>query len=85
VLGIIRLAGHYGADRTEAACARALALRSYSCRSVKPVLAAGLDRRPLPGAAPPVPPHPAHGNLRGPGYYQQEGHLPCLTTPPSTG
>ncbi len=70
VLGIIRLAGSYGPERTEAACARALALRSYSYRSVKSILSAGLDRQPLPGSVPPVSPHPAHGNLRGPGYYQ---------------
>jgi transposase len=70
VLGIIRLASRYGADRTEAACARALGLRSYSYRSVNSILAAGLDRQPLPGSTPAISPHPAHGNLRGPGYYQ---------------
>lgn len=70
VLGIIRLASSYGDDRTEAACARALALRSYSYRSVKSILSTGLDRQPLPGSSPAISPHPAHGNLRGPGYYQ---------------
>ena len=86
VLGIIRLAGSYGDDRTEAACARALALRSYSYRSVKSILSTGLDRQPLPGSSPAISPHPAHGNLRGPGYYQQEGQtLSCPATPPSTG
>ena len=70
VLGIIRLASRYGADRVEAACARTLALRSYSYRSVKSILSTGLDRQPRPGSAPPISPHPAHGNLRGPGYYQ---------------
>ena len=70
VLGIIRLASSYGPGRTEAACARALALRSYSYRSVKSILSTGLDRQPLPGSAPPLSPHPVHGNLRGPGYYQ---------------
>lgn len=70
VLGIIRLASRYGADRTEAACARALRLRSYSYRSVSSILATGLDRQPLPGSSPAIAPHPAHGNLRGPGYYQ---------------
>jgi transposase len=68
-LGIIRLAGRYGSDRAEAACARALALRSHSYRSVESILRAGLDRRPLPGDAPQLPPHPAHANVRGPGYY----------------
>ncbi|MGH3301489.1 MAG: IS21 family transposase [Streptosporangiaceae bacterium] len=70
VLGIIRLAGRYDAGRVEAACARALRLRSYSYRSVSSILATGLDRQPLPGSVPAISPHPAHGNLRGPGYYQ---------------
>jgi transposase len=69
-LGIIRLAGRYGSDRSEAACARALALRAYSYRSVESILRTGLERQPLPGDAPELPPHPAHDNVRGPGYYQ---------------
>jgi transposase len=69
-LGIIRLAGRYGAGRAEAACARALALRAYSYRSVESILRNGLDRQQLPGDAPRLPPHPAHDNVRGPGYYQ---------------
>jgi transposase len=68
-LGIIRLAGRYGDGRAEAACARALSLRSYSYRSVESILRTGLDRQPLPGDAPELPPHPAHANVRGPGYY----------------
>jgi transposase len=68
-LGIIRLAGRYGAERAEAACARALALRSYSYRSVESILRTGLDRQPLPGDSPALPPHPAHVNVRGPDYY----------------
>ena len=69
-LGIIRLAGRHGPDRAEAACARALRLRSYSYRSVESILRTGLDRQPLPGDKPALPPHPAHQNVRGPGYYQ---------------
>jgi transposase len=68
-LGIIRLAGRYGDGRAEAACARALRLRSYSYRSVESILRTGLDRQPLPGSTPELPPHPAHDNVRGPGYY----------------
>lgn len=68
-LGIIRLAGRYGAERAEAACARALQLRSYSYRSVESILRTGLDRQPLPGGTPALPPHPAHVNVRGPDYY----------------
>ena len=69
-LGIIRLAGRYGADRAEAACARALraALLLLPQRRVDP------EHRPGPPAAArrkprQLPPHPAHGNVRGPGYY----------------
>jgi len=69
VLGIIRLAGRYGDDRAEATCARALRLRACSYRSVESILRNGLDRQPLPGDAPELPPHPAHDNVRGPGYY----------------
>ena len=69
VMRIIRLAGRYGDDRAEAACARALALRSYSYRSVESILRHSLDRQPLPGAQPAPAPHPGHGNVRGPGYY----------------
>ena len=67
-LGIIRLARRYGPDRLEAACARALHLRSYSYRSVESILRHCLDSQPLP-AAQAAAPHPAHGNVRGPGYY----------------
>ena len=68
-LGIIRLAGRYGPERAEAACARALRLRAYSYRSVESILRTGLDRQPLPGDTPALPPHPAHVNVRGPDYY----------------
>ena len=68
-LGIIRLADRYGADRAEAACARALALRAYSYRSVESILRNGLDRQPLPGDTR-TSPAPAHRNVRGAGYYR---------------
>ena len=68
-LGIIRLASRHGAERAEAACARALRLRSYSYRSVESILRTGLDRQPLPGDTPALPPHPAHVNVRGPDCY----------------
>ena len=68
-LGIVRLGNRYGAERVEAACARALAVRAHSYRSVESILRAGLDRQPLPVEAPPRT-HPGHDNVRGPGYYQ---------------
>ncbi len=67
-LGIIRLADRYGPSRVEAACARALALRSFSYRSVESILAHSLDRQPLPDVRP-IPPHPRHENVRGANYY----------------
>jgi len=66
-LGIIRLGERYGHDRLEAACARALALRSYSYKSVESILSHGLDRQPLHQ---PTSTHPQHPNLRGAGYYR---------------
>ncbi len=66
-LGIIRLAERYGTERTEAACARALAARALSFRSVESILRHGLDSQPL--TEPVRRPHPRHANLRGPSYY----------------
>ena len=68
-LGLMRLAREYGDDRLEAACARAQSIRAPHYRSVKSILACGLDRRDsslLGGTAAPMP---AHDNVRGPGYY----------------
>ncbi|MFI5399384.1 MAG: IS21 family transposase [Candidatus Binatia bacterium] len=71
-LGILRLGRHYGRERLEAACARALAARARSYRHVETILKHGLDRLPPktgtpPAAAPPPPPAAAH--LRGAAYY----------------
>ncbi len=67
-LGIVRLSKRYGDERLEAAAARALALRSYTYRSVESILRHGLDRQPLP-AERPVLTHPGHANVRGAAYY----------------
>jgi transposase len=66
-LGVLRLGNAYGPERLEAACARALACGGRSYKSVKSILAAGLDREPLEAA--PCLPAPRHENLRGAGYY----------------
>jgi transposase len=68
VLGIIRLADRYGAERVEAACRRALGLRSFSYRSIEQMLRHGLDQAPLP-VTHALRPHPRHQNLRGATYY----------------
>lgn len=68
-LGIIRLAERHGAGRAEAACARALHLRSYSYRSAGSILKHSPGRQPLPPDQPARPAHPSHGNVRGARYY----------------
>ena len=67
-LGLQRLARQYGDARLEAACARALSIGSPTYRSVNSILAAGLDRQPVP-AAPAQACLPQHDNVRGPDYY----------------
>ncbi|HLF48835.1 MAG TPA: IS21 family transposase, partial [Methylomirabilota bacterium] len=67
-LGLLRLGQARGADRLEAACARADRLGVHSYRTVKNILAAGLDRVPLDDTAP--SPLPAHANIRGAAYFQ---------------
>ncbi len=69
-LGIIRLADKYTKPRVEAACRRARQIGSASYKSVRSILATGLDgQQPsLPELC--LPPH--HHNLRGANYYQQE-------------
>jgi transposase len=68
-LGIMRLGRRYGDERLEAACARALAIRGHSYRSVESILKAGLDAVPLPGAEPGLT-IGDHANVRGPAYYE---------------
>ena len=67
-LGLQRLARQYTPARLEAACTRALAIRSPTYRSVASILKTGLDRQPslLPATTPALP---AHENVRGPDYY----------------
>lgn len=70
-LGILRLSKHYGDDRLEAACGRALAVGARSYRHVESILKNGLDRLPAldPGQAEASPPAAPHENIRGGGYY----------------
>lgn len=67
-LGILRLARQYGADRLEAACKRALAIRSRSYRDVSSILKNGLDRVPFIVPAQSGP-RVVHENIRGSKYY----------------
>jgi transposase len=72
-LGLLRLGQRYGAERLEAACARAAQLGASRYRTVQNILATGLDRVPLdePSSSPRV--IPLHPNLRGAGYYTGPG------------
>ena len=68
-LGLQRLARLHGNERLEAACVRALSIRSPTYRSVNSILAAGLDRQQaLPPAAADAT-LPLHDNVRGADYY----------------
>ncbi|MEJ2240419.1 MAG: hypothetical protein P8X82_19180 [Gemmatimonadales bacterium] len=67
-LGLMRLGRRFTGERLEAACRRALALSSYSYRTVKNILSAGLDRVVLEDDAESRP-RPAHENIRGAEYY----------------
>jgi transposase len=69
-LGVIRLAKHYSADRMEAAAQRALATGACRYRSVKSILANGLDQQPLPGNDSETSSTPSHDNIRGPEYFE---------------
>lgn len=68
-LGIQRLAKHYGSDRLEAACRRALATETLTYRSIQSILQRGLDRQPLPEPDAETAPI-QHPNIRGPLYYR---------------
>ena len=69
-LGLLRLSKQYPAARLEAACARALAIRALSYKSVLSILRTGLDQQTL--VPMPTPPRAAHGHVRGPAYYTRK-------------
>jgi transposase len=70
-LGIVRLTKRYGAERVEAACARARAAKARSYRHVADILKRGLDRMDVSDLTVPgvrTPPT-SHENVRGAAYY----------------
>ncbi len=69
-LGLLRLSQQYPAARLEAACARALAIRALSYKSVQSILRTGLDQHPLVPVS--TPPRPAHAHVRGSAYYTRK-------------
>ena len=68
-LGILRLGKRYGKDRLEAACERAMTIKSASYKSVKSILENNLDQQPLL-IPPPQAPVIRHDNIRGPEYFK---------------
>lgn len=68
-LGLLALARQYSEPRFEAACRLAMHLGSPTRKSVKSILESGRDLRPASATEPLALELPAHGNVRGPGYY----------------
>jgi hypothetical protein len=58
VQAILKLEETVGAQRLEAACARAVYYGDLRYRRIKEILNAALDREPLPGATITQPPNP---------------------------
>jgi transposase len=65
-LGLLNLSREYGESRLEAASALAVRLGSPTRKSVKSILESGRDLRRTEALDLELP---AHGNVRGPGYY----------------
>lgn len=69
-LGILRLARTYGDERVENACSRAVTYRTYKYKSVRSILANGLDRNPTVEKVEQSE-LPWHNNIRGSDYYKK--------------
>jgi transposase len=69
-LGIIQLARDYEPARMEAAAERAIRYNACSYRSVKAILATGLDRPGRNSEQPGLPGLLPHQNIRGQAYYE---------------
>ena len=65
-VGILRLVKRYGAERVDAACARALVLGTRSYTSVAAILKNRRERAPSGATELPLL---IHENIRGPDYY----------------
>lgn len=68
-LGVLRLANHYGNDRLEAACTRALQGGLFNYRTIDNILKNNLDKQ-IPPAQQELFQTPLHENLRGPDAYK---------------
>ena len=72
-MGLLSLHRRYDRTRLEAASVRALGSGAVSYRSVKSILATGLDQLPLDEDTPSLHLPATHENVRGPAYYQTCG------------
>jgi transposase len=68
-LGIMRLARQYEPARMEAAARRAIHFNACPYRSMRSILASGLDHHALPGSQPQQASLPLHENIRGQAFY----------------
>ena len=70
-MGLIRLGKSYTPQRLDKACQRALAIGSYSYKSVQSILKKGLDQLPLPDSTSDTPQTlpQAHDYIRGHDYF----------------
>lgn len=84
-LGLLSLKRRYEGARLEAACTRALATGAISYRSVKSMLATGLDHLPLDetlsAPSPPTRLPVTHDHIRGADYYRHALAQPSLFLP----
>jgi hypothetical protein len=69
---LIRTAARYGHARTEAACARALAIGNPTRKSVEAILKRGLDGAPVAEEPAANTNTAAHDNIRGGAYFDRE-------------
>lgn len=67
--GVLRLAKEYGNSRLEGACQRAIAINSYSYKTVKIILQNNMDCSPLPHSETPLQLQIIHNNIRGAAYF----------------
>ena len=67
-LGLLNLSKQYTPARLEAACQRAIHIKSPRLKSVKSILESNMDQLPLP-LSPNQPSTPSHHNVRGSDYY----------------
>lgn len=68
---LIRDSKRYGNERTEAACARALAIGNPTRKTVTAILKRGLDKQPLPEPEPELVVVVEHENVRGGEYFNR--------------